>query len=40
MIIMIKIKNLLFDASGDLNGKAALIIIVLIILLGGMVATF
>lgn len=34
------IKNLLFEANGDLNGKAALIIIVLIILLGGMVATF
>jgi len=34
------IKNLLFDNDGDLSGKAALIIIVLIILLGGMVATF
>lgn len=39
MIIMIKIKNLLFDNDGDLNGKAALIILVLVILLGGMVAT-
>lgn len=37
---MIKIKNLLFDANGDLNGKVALIMIVLIILLGGMVETF
>jgi len=37
---MIKIKDLLFDANGDLNGNVALISIILIELLGGMVETF
>ena len=35
-----KIKDLLFDVNEDLNGKVALISIILIVLLGGMVETF